>query len=298
MRKITFAVLLIGVQLLTAQQTVNIGSNPLCGSSINGSVPADYDSFSGNNSWSAMIYKASDINFSSGGNITTLGFIADCRYSACSFDEATNQKIYIKQVSENAFTNTNKPDTQTMTEVFSGSITWKRGTGAPYEWTTITLDNPFEYNGSSNLLIYFENNYGNTLGGFLGCGSSPSYLVNNLGENSVLYQNYDTTIPQNGTLGNQIPLLQLTFGSTLSILENTLKEPLLLQKSDGQFMLQFEAASIRELEILSMEGKKVLSYNIPSVKTFEFSVQTLKSGYYIMRIKSSEKVFFKKIILP
>lgn len=104
--------------------------------------------------WSQMIYLKSEIN--------TAGKIQKIRFHVTPTSPlsyvAENQKIYMGHttlssfpsviVKENAQTNY---VTSNYTLVFSGTITWTIG------WVEITLDTPFDWNNTDNLIIKYEN---------------------------------------------------------------------------------------------------------------------------------------------
>lgn len=300
MKKITtFAFYLITGIMFAQTTTFTIGNNPLCGSSTSSLAPANYNGFSGQNSWSSIIYKASDINYTNQGLITAISFIADCRSSACSFDTATNQKVYIMLTSANSFTSTNRPDANTMTKVFEGDVTWLRGTGSPHEWTTINLMTPFVYDGTSNLLIYFENNYDDALGGFFGCGESPSFLVNNLGDNAVIYaRGYTGAAPAVGSYSNQTPLLQLTIDSSIlsvSSYESINSGIYFYNKTKELKIINIEYL---KLSIFTISGKLVKTKNVnDKMPNHTINLSTLNKGVYIVKARCSNGVITKKIVI-
>jgi len=300
MKKITtFAFYLITGIMLAQTTTFTVGNNPLCGSSISSLAPANYNGFSGQNSWSSIIYKASDINYTSQGLITEISFIADCRSSSCSFDTATNQKVYMMLTPANAFTSTNRPDVNTMTKVFEGDVTWLRGTGSPHEWTTINLMTPFVYDGTSNLLIYFENNYDDELGGFFGCGESPSFLVNNLGDNAVIYaRGYTGEATVTGGYSNQTPLLQLTIdSSTLSVNshESINRGIFFYNKTKELKLINIEHL---KLSIFTISGKLVKTKKVNNkMPNYTINLSTLNTGVYILKANYSEGTITKKIVI-
>ena len=70
-------------------------------------------------------------------------------------------EIYLSHTDETGFTNnTDWVGVSASDKVFSGSVTMPRG-----QWTTITLDTPFAYNGNDNLLLVVDDNTGNYIEG-------------------------------------------------------------------------------------------------------------------------------------
>ncbi len=81
--------------------------------------------------------------------IGTAGTINAISFNMSSTDSQTNQvDVFMKAVTRTSFSGTSDYETVTASDmVFSGTVTFNNG------WTTITLDTPFEYDGTSNLMI-------------------------------------------------------------------------------------------------------------------------------------------------
>jgi hypothetical protein len=89
-----------------------------------------------------QIYTADEIG--TAGTITSISF--NLRESDAAQTNAVD--VYMLNVSRNTFSSSTDFEPVTAADmVFSGTVTFSPG------WTTITLDTPFEYDGSSNLLI-------------------------------------------------------------------------------------------------------------------------------------------------
>ena len=81
--------------------------------------------------------------------IGTAGTINAISFNLQSTSTQTNQvDVFMKAVSRNTFSGSTDFESVTASDmVFSGTVTFKTG------WTTITLDTPFQYDGTSNLMI-------------------------------------------------------------------------------------------------------------------------------------------------
>ena len=111
-----------------------------------------YVPFNGNYDygWSKIIYTKADI-----GSPITINKIAFNVSKTPPYSYTVNdQRIYMMLTADASFADGTKPDPSTMTQVYSGSITWESG------WTIISLDTPFSYNNVDNLLVYYENRDG------------------------------------------------------------------------------------------------------------------------------------------
>ena len=81
--------------------------------------------------------------------IGTAGTINAISFNLQSTSTQTNQvDVFMKAVSRNTFSGSTDFESVTASDmVFSGTVTFNTG------WTTITLDTPFQYDGTSNLMI-------------------------------------------------------------------------------------------------------------------------------------------------
>lgn len=129
--------------------TVTIGSGT---STTNGQyIPTYYYDTNYPYSITQQIYTASEIG--AAGRIDAIQF-----YVNTSENKSRNLVIYIKSIEDNAFTTGSdgrywmKP-VSASNKVFTGSINFN-STG----WNSITLDTPFEYDGSSNLVVCVVDN--------------------------------------------------------------------------------------------------------------------------------------------
>ena len=146
-RKFTF--LLMALLALTGfkswgQMDVVIGT----GTSTTGVYP-----FNGmyNYSYSEMLYGAEEIGVA--GNITAISFNAS---NATSKSIDFDLDIYMKNVSRT--THTSNSDWETVSE--SDKVCHATLSGYTTGWITFTLDEPFEYDGTSTLMIAFDHNTG------------------------------------------------------------------------------------------------------------------------------------------
>ena len=91
---------------------------------------------------SQQIYTASEIGM--GGTINAISF------DVASGSATRSLKVYMKHVTKSVFGGTTASEWaqfSTSDVLFEGNVTWAAG------WVTITLDTPFEYNGTDNLLV-------------------------------------------------------------------------------------------------------------------------------------------------
>ena len=130
-----------------------------------------------------QIYTAEEIGMA--GTITSIGFYND------GAERTRNYDLYMKTTDKNAFTS--KTDwiiVAASDKVFSGTVTMVAN-----DWTIMMLDTPFDYDGTSNVVIVADDNTGSY-------ENSPHMAcsVFNTGSNQAIYiyndnTNYDPTSP-------------------------------------------------------------------------------------------------------
>ena len=132
-------------------------------------------------SYVQQVYTADEI-----GMAGTISSIAFCL--STNEDQTNEYDIFMKHVTRETFEN--PADFETVTAenlVYSGSITFSQG------WTTITLDTPFEYDGTQNLMIAFHEK----TPGY----STRYFYYTSKGNNSVLSFHSDGTNPDPYDIG-------------------------------------------------------------------------------------------------
>lgn len=212
MKKPFLLSIIILYSIISKAQEITVGTGK-CGTSITQSIPAKYDngSWNGgkNNSWSLLLYTKEDLNIVTG-NLTDLGFYIDCG-STKTYTTLSSQRIYIKETNQNEITSVNISDISTFTKVYDGNITWKRGSNLSASKNIISLTNPFNYSGTKNLLIYFENESATNVSMF---GSIP-FLWDNHGENKVSYSQYKLSNKNNSTgyIDKTLPVTYFKFST-------------------------------------------------------------------------------------
>ena len=129
-----------------------------------------------------QIYTAEEIGMP--GIITSISF--NMRTSDAS--QTNTIDVFMKNVSRSNFADNTDYETVTASDlVFSGSVTFSPG------WTTITLDTPFEYDGSSNLMIGMHE---------YTSGYSSRYFYYTSTTNSVISFHSDSADPNPYSLGS------------------------------------------------------------------------------------------------
>lgn len=156
-----------------------------------------------NYSWSDVIYTQSDLGAS--GTISKISFYVDNVPSNFVMD---NQIIYLRNTSATSFMDNAYPGTAGFTQVFSGTITYN-GSG----WKEITFTTPYNYNGTDNLEVLFENRDGSWANGF------PLFRYSTVTNNRVKRDFLDASFPSScsscGAYAN-IPNSKFTIDRTLN----------------------------------------------------------------------------------
>ncbi len=164
-----------------------------------------------------QIYTSSDM-----GDACTITKVA---FKVSNSSTATrNIDIYLSHTTKSIFSSRSDWVSQSASDkVFSGSVTF-----AASGWTTITLDTPFEYNGTNNLLLTVDDNTGSTV------SSYPKFYVYSA-SNRALYKYNSTTNYSPASMSgngnrmssvNQVVFTKAISGTieSLSVTPNTLDE--------------------------------------------------------------------------
>ncbi|AZA80866.1 hypothetical protein C1637_11350 [Chryseobacterium lactis] len=153
---------------------------------------------------SASLYTAAEINTPGGGSILSVGWEA-----TATMNITFPVKIYLKSVPAATTTITAQnwaTVTTGATLVYSANVT-----SLAVGWNTFQLQLPYNYNGTDNLMVLVETNYG---GGGGGSGLNGAAFKYSTAASSHMYYETDTTAPTgNGTVNGNRPNVQLTFGT-------------------------------------------------------------------------------------
>ena len=166
-----YDVTVVGVFKLTQEAEIAIGS----GASASSYLPT-YAYY--NYSLTQQIFTSSEIG--QAGTITAIAFkVGNNKSTTRTVD------VYLSHTTKSAFTSDADWVSQSTTyRVFSGSVTF-----ASSDWTTITLNTPFEYDGTSNLLLTVDDNTGS----YVSSSSSPSFYVYSASGYTSMYKYNDNT---------------------------------------------------------------------------------------------------------
>ncbi|MBB6372582.1 GEVED domain-containing protein [Chryseobacterium shigense] len=151
---------------------------------------------------SASLYTATEINLPAGGSVLSVAWNATAATSV-----NTPVKIYLKSVPAATGTIT----AQNWATATSGATLVYTGNSASFTtgWNTFTLQTPYYYNGTENLMVLVETNYG---GGGGGTSTGSAFTYSSATSRHMYFQQ-DTTAPtSDGTVTSNRPNVQLTFG--------------------------------------------------------------------------------------
>ena len=146
------------------------------GTSTNGYLPT-YAYY--NYSLTEQIYTATEIGQAC--TITAIAFkVSNSKSTARTLD------LYMVHTTKTAFSgNSDWVSLSASNKVFSGEVAFSAS-----GWTTITLDTPFTYNGTDNLIIGVDDNTGSYVSPSSNC---PAFYVYSTGANRALYKYNDNT---------------------------------------------------------------------------------------------------------
>ena len=132
-----------------------------------------------NYSLTEQIYTATEIGQAC--TITAIAFkVSNSKSTARTLD------LYMVHTTKTAFSgNSDWVSLSASNKVFSGEVAFSAS-----GWTTITLDTPFTYNGTDNLIIGVDDNTGSYVSPSSNC---PAFYVYSTGANRALYKYNDNT---------------------------------------------------------------------------------------------------------
>ena len=169
-----YDVTVVGIFLAPAGGDVTIGSGT---ATTNGAYLPTYAYY--NYSLTQQIYTASEVG--TAGTITKVAFKVSNSKST-----TRNLDLYLSHTSNTSFSsNSGWISQSTSNRVFSGNVTFNAS-----GWTTITLSSPFEYNGTSNLLLTVDDNTGSYVSS---SSNSPQFYTYSASNNTAIYKYDDNT---------------------------------------------------------------------------------------------------------
>ena len=268
---------------------VTIGS----GSSTNAYLPTyAYYKYS----LTEQIFTASEIGQS--GTITAISFKVSNAKSA-----TRTLAVYLKHTTKTAFTSKKGWEAVSSSNlVYSGSVTFNAS-----GWTTITLNTPFDYNGTNNLLLAVDDNTGSYVSS---SSNSPKFYVYSTGANRALRvysdnTNYNPSSPSSYsgsyvTSNNQVMLTMS--GSKIVVDEPVSSENASLViypnpvERGATFTIELpDNMAAARVEVFNTQG--VCVYKGQGNGNFAVSCDRMTSGLYIVRISDGNNVLYGKVIV-
>ncbi len=159
-----------------------------------------------NYSLSQTFYKSASIGMAEGGTIRKISYMVS---NTTAYTCSSNLKIYMRNTDTNNFPSSGNWYTMTEAEeVFEGTVDFtQKGS-----WTTITLDNPFKYEGGKNILVCVQAETESPAEGsimFITQSQTGGTLYVNNPDN---YYNITSSAPGGKSRVGYIPITQFTFG--------------------------------------------------------------------------------------
>ena len=201
----------LGMAAFAAPEVKQIGGTDY--KTSDGSAPAPVNAYE-NYGLCQVLYLASDIGSVENANITKLAF-----YYKANARQNRNVDIYITHSSLTKLTGF--VNVAAANKVYSGSSTKKITMPSSADWYEITLDSPFAWDETSNILITIDDN-SNT---FTGSANTDHYAGYNAFNNRVACAynhtgtNYNplSATSYSATLGKHYPSIKITFEAGASI---------------------------------------------------------------------------------
>jgi hypothetical protein len=239
------------------------GSDVTVGSGTNNNINLPTNTYQ-KYSVSQQIFTASEVG--EAGTITKVAF-------KVSNSKSTTRtlEIYLSHTTKASFSSTSDWVSQSSTyKVFSGSVTFEAS-----GWTTITLDTPFDYNGTSNLLLTVDDNtnsalsYSNRLNFYHYTTSNTSLYK----AGSTNYSPANTSALSSGTrsnYNNQVVFTKTVPGSseTLIATPNTL--------ADFTYAEGFGPSSVKNVAVIGTDLAGDITVTAPA----DYEISDAENGTY------------------
>ena len=246
-----------------------------------------------------QIYTAAEIGQS--GTITAISFKVSNAKST-----TRTLAIYLKHTTKTAFTSKKGWESVSSSYlVYSGSVTFNAS-----GWTTITLDTPFEYNGTNNLLLAVDDNTGSYVSS---SSNSPQFYVYSTGANRALRiysdrTNYNPASPSSysGTYVTSNNQVMLTMGGN-KILGNEeavttetksiVVYPNPVERGLAATVVLPEGMSHAQYEVFNVQGARIVSGQGEGDIELPCN-ERMTPGLYIIRVSDAEgNVYYNKLVV-
>mgnify|MGYP002623751841 CR=1 FL=1 len=245
-----------------------------------------------------QIYTAAEIGQS--GTITAVSFKVSNAKST-----TRTLAVYLKHTTKTAFTSKKGWEAVSSSNlVYSGSVTFSAS-----GWTTITLDTPFEYNGTNNLLLAVDDNTGSYVSS---SSNSPKFYVYSTGANRALRiysdnTNYNPASPSSysGTYVTSNNQIMLTMGGNKIVTNdeavNTESKTLVVfpnpvERGSQVTIVLPEGIDNAKVEVFNAQGACVYSGHGEGNVELPCN-DRMTPGLYIVRVSQGNDVFYGKLIV-
>ncbi len=254
-----YDVTVVGVFKMPKESEVAIGS----GTSADSYLPT-YAYY--NYSLTQQIYTAAEVGQT--GTITKIAFkVSNSKSTTRTLD------VYLKHTSKTSFTSTTGWESVSSSDkVYSGSVAFQ-STG----WTTITLSTPFEYDGTSNLLLCVDDNTGSYVSS---SSNSPKFYVYGTSANRAMRiysdnTNYTATSPSSYTGTYVTSNNQVTFTMTVSGDDASLTvSPNVM--SDFTYVQGEGPSAVKSLAVIGTDLTEDITVTAPA----DFEISSEENGNY------------------
>ena len=254
-----YDVTVVGVFKMPKESEVAIGS----GTSADSYLPT-YAYY--NYSLTQQIYTAAEVG--QAGTITKIAFkVSNSKSTTRTLD------VYLKHTSKTSFTSTTGWESVSSSDkVYSGSVAFQ-STG----WTTITLSTPFEYDGTSNLLLCVDDNTGSYVSS---SSNSPKFYVYGTSANRAMRiysdnTNYTATSPSSYTGTYVTSNNQVTFTMTVSGDDASLTvSPNVM--SDFTYVQGEGPSAVKSLAVIGTDLTEDITVTAPA----DFEISSEENGNY------------------
>ena len=252
-----YDVTVVAIFKMTEEAEIAIGSGT--GTTNGNCLPTtDYYKYS----TTQQIYTAAEIG--EAGSITAISFY----YSTSTSSNPRNLQVYMSHTS--AATINTWVACATSEMVYSGTVTFSQG------WNVITLDTPFAYDGSSNLLLTIDDNTGKWT-------TNSSFYTYSTGANRAIYLKSDTynQSPTSPNTGSNYAVTSVQYNSqvTFTVQLGATSASLVVTPNvlDGFTYVESEGpSSVQSVAVIGTD----LTEDITVTATSDYEISGEENGIY------------------
>jgi hypothetical protein len=231
-----------------------------------------------------QIYTANEIGRSC--NITSIAFFNT------TYEKTRNLSVYLVATNKQKFTGAKDWIAPTNSNrVFAGNVVF-----AVNQWTTLTLDTPFAYNGTSNLVLVIDDNTGTWDNNHMACriyGTNDTQTLRIYSDGT----NFNPLSPSNysGTLLSVKNQIVLGIEGPDDV-EGLVSLPVTVFPNPAASELHVMGEGIRRVEVHNILGQHIETVSAEDSETVILDLEAYEAGLYVLTIHTLDGVTTRRFV--